>query len=88
MLRLWDGISVYYTGKAKPGGWVSLLLKLAKLFNPATREAAAAGLAPASEAMRKAQGLWGQLKPVAIRPVLEAADVGLGEARAIKRPRR
>lgn len=77
-----------YAGRAKPSGWVALLLKVAKLFTPTAREAAAAAEAPASEPMRKAQPLWGPLKPVALRPVLELADVGAGEARAIKRPRR
>ncbi|GAB4822004.1 hypothetical protein N2152v2_009050 [Parachlorella kessleri] len=88
LLRLWDGICQLFTGKAKPGAWVALLLKAAKLFSPAAREAAAAAQQPRSEPMRSAQALWGPLKPAALRPVLESADVGQGEARAIKKPRR
>ena len=67
---------------------MALLLKAAKLFSPAAREAAAAAEQPQSEPMCKAQALWGPLKPAVLRPLLECADVVQGEARAIKRPRR
>lgn len=88
VLRLWDGACLLFNGKPKPSGWVGLMLKLAKLFTPQAREAAAAAEEPRSEPMRKAQGLWTALKPVALRPLFESADVGQGEGRAIKRPRR
>jgi hypothetical protein len=88
LLRLWDGVCQLFAGKAKPSAWVALLLKMALLFDPAAREAAAAAEEPRSQAMRKAQEMWGPLKPVAIKPLFESADVGQGEVRAIKRPRR
>lgn len=87
-LRLWDGAFTMFAGKAKPGVWVGLLLKLAKVFTPEAREAAAAAEEPRSEGMRKARGMWGPLKPATLRPLLEAAGVAEGEARATKRPRR
>lgn len=53
-----------------------MLLKAAKLFSSGARAAAAEGLVPASAPMRDAARLWAALRPSALRPVFETADVG------------
>ena len=91
LLRLWDGVCWLYSGRAKPSAWVALLLRLAKLFSPEAREAAAAAAEPwvSSGPMLAARPLWRDLKPVPLRPLLESADVGGGGGgeRAAKRQR-
>ena len=91
LLQLWDGVCHLYSGRAKPQAWVALLLRLAKLFSPEARAAAAAAAAPAltSGPMCKVQGLWRELKPAeTLRQQFEAADVeGGGGERSAKRRR-
>lgn len=97
LLLLWDGVCQLFAGKAKPQAWVALLLRLAKLFTPDARAAAAEEAAPllSSGPMARVQPMWRELKPEAtIRQLFESADVegssggggGPGE-RAAKRRR-
>jgi hypothetical protein len=88
LLTLWDGVCVLFTGRAKPAAWLGLVLRAARLFSPAARGAAAAAATARAEPMRAARPLWAALKPAALRPLFEAADVGGGgEGRAGKRQR-
>ena len=77
LLLFWDGTCLLFAGRAKPSGWVAQMLKAAKAFTPQARAAAAASVADdvASGPMRSAALLWGPLKPVAIKPLFETADV-------------
>lgn len=94
LLLLWDGVCQLFAGKAKPSGWVALVLKAAKLFSPEAREAAAAAVEGriSSGPMVAARQLWRDLKPVPLKPLFESADVTGGDsgpgARAAKRQRR
>ena len=78
LLLLWDGICVLFAGRAKPSGWVGLLMRVAKLFTTEAREAAAAAVAPhvSSGPMLAARLLWRELKAVPLKPLFESADVG------------
>ena len=77
LLVLWDGVCHLFAGKAKPSGWVALLMRAARLFSPETREAAAAGVEGrvTSGPMQAARHLWRDLKPVPLKPLFESADV-------------
>jgi hypothetical protein len=94
LLLLWDGVCKLFAGKAKPSGWVALLMKTAKLFSPDAREAAAAAVegAVSSGPMLAARHLWRELKPTPLRPLFESADVVIAESatgeRGGKRQRR
>eukprot|EP00887_Chlorella_sp_A99_P006571 scaffold3.g6571.t1 len=78
LLRLWDGACCLFAGRPKPSGWVALVLKTAKLFTPEARAEAATALAPTSAPVQAAARLWEALKPAALRPLFETADVGGG----------
>lgn len=41
VLELWDGVCWYWSGRSKPGSWLSALLKTARLFSAAARSEAA-----------------------------------------------
>ena len=85
LLLLWDGVCQLFAGKAKPQAWVALLLRLAKLFTPDARAAAAEQAAPllASGPMMRVQPMWRELKPEAtIRQLFESADVEGGSSAA------
>lgn len=95
LLLLWDGVCHLFSGKAKPSGWVALLLKAAKLFSAQTRVAAAEAVRGrvSSSPMAAASPLWGELKAAQLRPLFETADVpdigsGGQNERAGKRQRR
>ncbi|KAL4859226.1 Acyl-coenzyme A oxidase [Chlorella vulgaris] len=77
LLLLWDGVCQLFSGKAKPSGWVALLVKAAKLFSAQTRVAAAEAVRGrvSSSPMVAASPLWGELKAVQLRPLFETADV-------------
>ena len=80
LLLLWDGICSLFAGRAKPSSWVAHLMRVAKLFTPEAREAAAAAVAEhvSSGPMLTARPLWRELKPVPLKPLFESADVGGG----------
>ena len=80
MLLLWDGICSLFAGRAKPSGWVGILMRVAKLFSPEAREAAAAAVEQhvSSGPMLAARPLWRDLKAVPLKPLFESADVGGG----------
>lgn len=79
-----------FSGKAKPAGWVSLLLKVAKLFDPAARDAAAStppplptvpsGVEPGSVAAGGRQSAWGS------EPMRKAAGLWGGLKASTLRP--
>ena len=55
---------------------------------PRPMPASAARAAARSAPMLQARGMWEALKPAALTPLFESADVDEGQARNAKRPRR
>lgn len=89
LLTLWDGMCVLFAARLKPTAWIRMVLKGAKVFTPDARDAAASasGAQRRSLSMQKAVNLWRELKPVALTPLFEGADVGEGQQRNSKRHR-
>lgn len=88
VLTFWDGVCVYYAERAKPDKWVTVVLKIAKLFSEEARGQAAEAAEVRSSAMQRARHLWGPLNPKVLKGVFAAADVEVGEdGRAGKRAR-
>ena len=88
VLELWDGICHLYTGKTKPGHWISQLLKALKLFTPEARRQAANHAEISSDLMGKAKCSWLELKAPKIRALFEIADVTDANGATNKRQRR
>jgi menin len=81
LLAFWDGICVLFAGRPKPGAWVALVLRAARLFTPEARALAAVISTARSMPMKQARLLWRALKPAVLRPLFESADVEEGGER-------